>query len=158
MTPPSVAINATLGSVTFEPGPLWKLLLSAGAAFLPGEAALAATSLEKDDAHTLVAGFAAEALLKALLAFGGIREPELKKLGHNLETMWSTCASKGLLRSSGVPAWVVAVNVFHNNPFFIRYKTGGGLYSLPHKTEVHVGLLELQSEITGCIGASSSAA
>lgn len=153
MPPPSTTIHATIDGITAGPGPEWRHYLSAGRALLPGEAALASSLLTKDDAHTLITGFAAEALLKALLAFSGEHEKTLMK-SHNLESLWSKAADKNLLPTSTVPQWLAAVNVFHSkaNNYFIRYKTGGGAYSLPAKHEVHSGLAALAAVIAAHVG------
>ena len=153
MPPPSTTIHATLDNVTVGPGPEWRHYLSAGRALLPSEAALASSLLPNDDAHTLVAGFAAEALLKALLAFSGENEKTLMR-SHNLESLWSKAVNKNLLPTSAVPQWLAAVNVFHSkaNDCFIRYKTGGGSYSLPAKHEVNTGLAALAAVIAAHVG------
>ncbi len=65
--------------------------MSAGRSFIPGLTAIAALPGTSDATHTLTAGFATEALLKALLSYKSISERELasSRLRHDLLALWA---------------------------------------------------------------------
>ena len=124
--------------------------MSAAAALRPGLDALATAELAKEDAYILVAGFFAEATLKALVAHKRWLEGNrsLKPIrNHNLVKL----CEEAILHSGNVlkviPPWAPLLNAFHDSPYFIRYKESGGLYALPPRSTLHRELVEV-SELT----------
>jgi hypothetical protein len=120
--------------ITVGPPEAWRSYFSAGRSFMPGLAVIEASQSVGDATHTLTAGFAAEALLKALLSFRGISEEQLSSqaLGHDLHALWARCWSLQAVPQQEPPAWLTLLQAFHfkGNPekkkFFIRYQSGGG--------------------------------
>lgn len=109
--------------------PIYRSYHSAAKSLLPGLQQLADASEPCGEAITLLAGFVAESALKAALSWAGKTEPQLRE--HDLVTLWNQAVACGAPLEHPCPDWVSALNVFHAAPYYIRYHTRGGLYSLP---------------------------
>jgi hypothetical protein len=140
--------NASLDLLTVGPGPLHRRYLGAATALFPGLEALADSTLSREDAYVLVAGFVAEATLKALIAhnrfLAGHTEGDPIR-GHDLAALSQQATLHKANVLTLVPAWMSALNEFHDKPYFIRYKEAGGFYSLPAKAELHRELVALHA-------------
>jgi hypothetical protein len=158
---PSFVAGARLGLTVAGESEPWRNYMSSGRSFMQGLAAIAALNKVSDATHTLTAGFATEALLKALLSFRGVSERELasSRLGHDLLALWAEGWALNAVSDPQAPEWMERLQSFHfrNDPkskhrFFIRYQSGGGLYSLPAVSEVQTGIIALEQYVSSTLG------
>ena len=127
--------SVILDSISPGSGPRHMLYLQSANALLPGMHTLATATLDSEDSFILIAGFAVEVALKALLSYDRVPEQVLKSkgMGHNLPALWKASFERGLLPNSA-PPWISSLNEFHDFPYFIRYKSSIAFYSLPART------------------------
>jgi hypothetical protein len=141
-----------------QPGPPSKarVYLSSATALLPGATKLYSDPAASDDGYILLAGFIAELLLKSYISsLAPATKLTSTSIRHNLEGLWNEAANARSSISGDPPEWVMQLHAFHNGPdFFIRYKTGGGIYSLPSRASVQAGLCKLRDIVEEKVGAS----
>ena len=143
------SLNALGGSGDFGAGPPSRACLSAAKALMPGAGVLAAHSPACGEAHTLLAGFVVEGCLKAVLAHSSYDERKLRSGGHkhDLVALWKLAASASQFLPGVVPDWVDQLNVFHNAPYVLRYRTRVNAYSLPKIGDIQAGVETLLNEV-----------
>lgn len=118
--------------------PTYRSYHSAAKSLLPGLQQLTDTTTPCGEAITLLAGFIIEPALKAALSRAGKTEADLRS--HNLVKLWDDAVACGVPLEQPRPDWVSSLNVFHAAPYYIRYHTGGGFYSLPPITPMVKGV------------------
>jgi len=95
---------------------------------LEGVRVLAAAAVVPVPALNLLAGHAAECLLKAYLTRDGSQKTvaavTVPAIRHDLEALWHEAVRHGLALAPSPPPWVVDLNTLHNRPFPIRYLEG----------------------------------
>jgi len=143
---PSVATLTAVGEPgTFGSGPRSSGYISAAKSLVIGARVLAAAGADCAEAHGLVSGFAAETLLKSLLAHAGMDEKALRSgsMKHDLIELWKRAAARTPLSSAAPPDWIEKLNTFHDKPYVVRYMKGVNAYVLPRSTDVQSGLESL---------------
>ena len=72
-------------------------------------------------------------LLKSIVLKSGSNSRELRKqsVRHNLVELWRLATMECTQLQMETPAWVEALNTFHNDPYVSRYMRDVATYSLP---------------------------
>ncbi len=141
--------NVTLDPIQVGTSPLDKDYFRAAKALFPGLEVLAHAEVSQDDAFILVAGFAAETLIKCQIARN--KKATKSVLRHELAELWADAWPAA--GDPPPPQWLVDLAVFHGRPYVIRYKEGTQIYSLPSRANTLIGLRELR-DLVGETGTS----
>ena len=91
-------------------------------------------------ASGMLAGHALECALKAHLAGVGVSENKLRKLGHDLEALWTRAQSSGLAIDPQVPSWCSVLNQTYSRPHLIRYPMKIHGIQTPHVDDMMAGV------------------
>jgi len=111
------SINASV-CITLQPATLNKgitaddALFNIGTQFLAG-AKIAADNQSPPIAVALLAGFAAENILKSTLG--------KERRGHDLLTIWAEAVAAGLELPAEAPPEITQLDTGHKSPYYIRY-------------------------------------
>lgn len=94
-------------------------------------------------AIAFLCGQATECYLKALLRNAGIDTEALRKkpYGHNLENLWASAQTKGLVPQA--PSWLGKLNKVHNFPYEGRYPMGLNMQVYPDPNQMMPGIQDL---------------
>ena len=121
------------------------------ARLMPGVKHLGASKETCKESFTLLAGHAAECFLKAIASKPyddpTVALPSLmgRDVRHNLQALWELASARCSMIEVTAPAWLSALDQFHDAPYVIRYMRGVNAYSLPPHKQVLTGLRRLSA-------------
>jgi hypothetical protein len=124
-----------------------------GESFVDGVRALSVAEPIPGPALALLAGQAAENLLKAFLASAGLSVPDLRQPGfrHNLLALWAEAVNRGLSLTTPPPDWVAHLDRLHNAPYTVRYPMGFNAIVLPNAGVLRDRLRDLVTTVRTAI-------
>lgn len=102
-------------------------------------------------ACAFLAAQSTECLLKSFLSKNGLCESQLKRRGHNLETLWVEASSFGQIFSPTPPPWCVLLNQTHNAPYHLRYPTKINAFQTPEVAPMQADLGRLIDQVLALV-------
>ena len=74
--------------------------------------------------------------MKAYLLYAGMKDRDLRGIGHDLARLWGVAGECGLQLEQPAPFWVQVLGLAHDSPYIYRYPREGVAAAIPAADEL----------------------